>query len=114
MRRRGGATVVGAGGRTDNTAMRRLTPFALVTALTAAHLFAQDEAITLRLSPRPNQVIHFSIEQEVTTTMEGVPFDVHGRTRSTLTQTVATKPGIDPVCPLSIRPPVRSSCTPSP
>jgi hypothetical protein len=47
----------------------------------------------LRLSPRSNQVIHFSMEQEVSTTMDGAAFAVHGRTRAALTHTIGERGG---------------------
>jgi len=56
-----------------------------------AQLCAQDEAIALRLSPRPNQVIHFSMQHEVSTRMEGAPFEVHGLTIAKLTHTVGER-----------------------
>jgi hypothetical protein len=71
--------------------MRRLTSIALAAALTTAHLVAQDEAISVRLSPRPNQVIHFSMDQEVSTRIDGVPFEVHGHTHAVLTHTLGER-----------------------
>src|SRR6476646_8549590 len=71
--------------------MRRLPSIALVAAFTTAHLFAQDDQISLRLSPRPHQVIHYSMEHEVSTSVENAPFEVHGRTVATLTHTVGER-----------------------
>jgi hypothetical protein len=83
--------VLGAAEDADNTGMRRPASTACIAALAAAHLFAQDEAISLRLPPRPDQVIHYSMEHEVDTRMEGAPFEVHGRTVAALTQTVGER-----------------------
>jgi hypothetical protein len=71
--------------------MRRLAAVAFATALASAHLCAQDEAISLRLSPRPNQVIHFTMDHQVSTRIEGAPFEVYGRTVAALTQTVGER-----------------------
>jgi len=71
--------------------MRRLASLALVTAFTTAHLFAQDDQIALRLAPRPHQVIRYSMEHEVRTTIENAPFELHGRTVALLTHTIGER-----------------------
>jgi len=83
--------VLDAVGETDNTSMRRLACRVLVAALTSAQLFAQDDAISLRLSPRPHQVIHFSMVHEVSTSIDAAPFDVHGRTVAAVTHTIGER-----------------------
>jgi len=73
--------------------MRWVTTFALAIAVTTAHLFATDEAVVMRLSPQPNQVIHVSMEQEINTTLDGAALTVHGSTRAMLTETVGERQG---------------------
>jgi hypothetical protein len=72
--------------------MRRTTSVALVAAAAiSARVMAQDDRVQLQLTPRPNQVIHLTMDQAMNMQMDGAPMSLQAKTSATMTQTVGPR-----------------------
>jgi hypothetical protein len=72
--------------------MRRLKSLALIAAAFAtAQVFAQDDRVSLQLTPQPNQVIHLTMDQAVDMRVDGAPVAIQAKTIAALTQTVGAR-----------------------